>query len=187
MNTFLPEGYKVPEASSGYMRLKQGENKFRVLDSAIVGWELWIDDEDGNRKPLRFKSEQNIPADRVGEPRKHFWAFPVWNYQEEQVQVLELTQKGIMKSIRSLTQDEDWGHPETYDIVITRQGEGLETEYEVKSKPKTKLDEGVKVFYKDLDIKLERLYDGGDPFSKEMSDEELTKIAKEIDEDLPFS
>ena len=133
--SFLPEKYNIPDANSGYMKFKQGDNRFRVLSSAIVGWESWID-EGGKRKPLRWKMDVRKSVEEIGDDPKHFWAFVVWNYDAEKVQVLELTQKGIMATIKNLTQDEDWGDPKEYDIVVNREGEGLETQYQVTPKPK---------------------------------------------------
>lgn|SRR3990167_4240755 len=181
MNNFLPEKYEIPDASTGYMKFKLGENRFRVLSSAIIGWESWVDDEDGKRKPRRWKMGEDIKVEDIGDEPKHFWAFVVWNYATEKVQILEVTQKGIMKSIKALASDEDWGNPSEYDIVVTREGEGLETEYQLSPKPKKPLDEGIKAFYKDLNINLDALFSGGDPFtsgsSEEIKEEDLKEIA----------
>lgn len=169
----------MPDATSGYMRFKLGENRFRVLSSAIVGFETWNEDKEGNRKPTRFKMGEAIPVDKVGTDPKHFWAFVVWNYKDEKVQILEVTQKGIMKSIQNLTKDEDWGDPKQYDIVVTREGEGLETEYQVQPKPKKELDASITKFYKGLTINLEALFKAEDPFKsseEEFADEDLEAI-----------
>lgn len=171
-NPFLPEGYSVPDSSTGYMRFKQGENRFRVLSSAITGWEWWVaDPEDKNkRSPKRVKKESDVPAEvkaatRLDDKDKHFWAFIVWNYQENRLQILEVTQKGIQKSLLALTKDEDWGKPQNYDIVVTREGEGLETDYQVQPKPHRPLDEEVGNLYSQVIIDLDALYDNKDPFS----------------------
>jgi hypothetical protein len=177
---FLPDKYQIPDSNTGYFKFKQDENKFRVLSSAIVGYESWID-EDGKRKPLRWKMDEKMSVEKIGDDPKHFWAFVVWNYQEEKVQILEITQKGIMKSIQSLVSDEDWGDPKNYDIVVTRKGEGLETEYQVNPKPKKELDSGITQFYKDLHINLEALFKGEDPFSSELTDKDIDDIAEKIE------
>jgi len=117
--------------------------------------------------------EHKQDVSEIGDEPKHFWAFVVWNYKDEKVQILEVTQKGIMKAIRNLVNDEDWGDPKNYDLVVTREGEGLETEYSVNPKPKTELDKGIQVFYKDLNINLEALFDGDDPFSTNIKVDEL--------------
>lgn len=183
MNDFLPEGYEIPDATNGYMKFKQGENRFRVLSSAILGYEAWQDTENGKRKPLRWRMGVSIPVSE-GEDAKHFWAFIVWNYQERKIQILEITQKTIMNSIKTLTKDSDWGSPKDYDLVVIKEGEGMETEYQTQPKPKKEVEKDILKIYNGLTINLEALFDGKDPFkaeeteSKEMTDEEFDKIMK---------
>ena len=59
-NGFLPKGYKIPEATTGYLKYKIGENKFRILDSAIVGYELWVE---GN--PIRNKKKDEFTPEEL--------------------------------------------------------------------------------------------------------------------------
>lgn len=170
-NPFLPEGYEVPNAESGYMRLNQGENRFRVVGSAIVGWEAWIDTDEGGRKPKHYQNKADIKEADY----KHFWAFPVYNYQEERVHILEITQKGIMNSIKALVSDEDWGDPRSYDIVITRKGEGLDTEYQVQPKPAKPLESDIQDYVDSVveNINLNALFEGEDPFNTDSDDFEI--------------
>lgn len=181
--TFLPEDYKIPTAESGYAKLEEGENRFRVLSSAIVGTEYWKDTEEG-RKPVRKRLGERINANELSpdERPKHFWAFVVYNYDKEMVQILELTQKTIMRAIKGYIGDEEFGDPKGYDIVIERKGEGLETEYTTRAKPPKKLDEDIKAAYESMEINLEALYDGEDPFENVDAD----KVADEVEEGLDF-
>ena len=55
MNDFLPDGYETPVIPSNYMELEERKNAFRILSSAIVGYEWWVDAEEGSRKPIRVK------------------------------------------------------------------------------------------------------------------------------------
>jgi hypothetical protein len=103
----------------------------------------------------------------------------VWNYSEEKVQILEITQKGIQKSIRALSKDEDWGSPLGYDLVVTRSGQKLETEYQVTPKPAKKLDAAIDTAYKDMNIRLEALFDGEDPFNSVKVEEAEVENAKQ--------
>lgn len=169
MNDFLPNEYEVPAKSGNYMKFEDGENRFRILSSPILGWEYWVDTEDGGRKPLRKRMETPFSTVEVDEPEKikHFWAMSVYNYKEKKVQILEITQKSIQKILRALAKDEDWGSPKEYDIVITKTGEKLDTEYQVTPKPAKKMDAGIIKAYEDMHIKLEALYDGADPFAGE--------------------
>lgn len=178
---FLPSDYSIPNAQSGYMKLEQGSNRFRVLSSAIVGTEYWKDTDEG-RKPIRKRPDERISGNEINpdERPKHFWAFVVWNYESEMVQILELTQKTIMRAIRAYTKDDDFGDPKGYDIVINREGEGLETEYTTRAKPPKKLDEDIKAAYESMDINLEALYDGEDPFAS--IDDVVDEVAEALED-----
>ena len=181
MSDFLPDNYSVPTSGGNYMKFKIGENRFRFLSSPIVGWEWW-EEVDGGRKPKRVKKNEGVPVENA-DTLKHFWAAVIWNYDEEKIQILVITQKGIMTSLTGLSKDEDWGSPvgtHGYDIVVTREGEGMETKYEVRSKPKRELDKGITQLYKDMEINLDALYDGEDPFNTNNS----AKIAGEVFEGL---
>lgn len=164
MNTeFLPEQYVMPAADSNYFRLEKGTNTFRVLGSAIVGYEYW----NTANKPVRSKTMwESIPSDaRLDNGQfkpKHFWAFPVYNYKTKKVQVMEVTQKTIMAAIQALVSNSKWGAPMGYDITVTREGDGLETEYTVMPEPHSPAPE-----VSASGIKLEALFEGGDPFAKD--------------------
>lgn len=164
MTDFLPKDYKVPNTSDNYMKFEQGSNRFRILASPIIGWESWIDDPDtGKRKPVRGKTREDI----LGEVAdiKHFWAMPVFNYEMSRIQVLEVTQKTIMKAIMILSADSDWGSPLEYDLTVGREGEGLDTEYAINPKPKKKLDAAIAELWANTHLNLEALYSGDDPFA----------------------
>lgn len=187
MPGFLPDDYVIPTADNGYMKFEQGDNTFRVISNAIVGYETWIDKkkEDGSmgRYPVRAKDSVLLQArlkkmNAVGAQydMKPFWAFLVWNYNANGIQILELTQKGIMRSLQSLHKSDKWGDIKGYDVTVTREGEGLDTEYTVMPNPHTELDKDIS---KAKDINLEALYTGDDPFSGEsenLTDEEFKEF-----------
>lgn len=162
MHSFLPRDYEAPKTSGGnYMKLMDGENKIRILSKPIFGWEDW-----DQKKPIRFayheKPAKPIDAKR---PIKHFWAFVVWNYREEKIQILEITQANIRNSIEGLSNNEDWGAPFFYDLKIMKTGEKMETIYTVNPCPHKPLSEGIKKAFYDNRCYLEALFTGEDPFS----------------------
>lgn len=166
MNEFFPESdYKIPETSN-YMKFKEGDNTFRVLSSAITGWEYW----NTNNKPVRRKETWNTVPDDIktesdGSIRiNHFWAFVVWNYEAKKIQILEVTQKGVMKYMQGLIKNPKWGNPKGYDITVTRNGSGFDTEYTCVASPHSPIEENIQTQYGSMKINLEALYDGGDPF-----------------------
>lgn len=169
-NTFLPAGYEVPESPSNYIspnKLEEGESTFRILSSAIVGYEYWTID----KKPIRLKKfPETIPLDikieTDGSKRvKPFWAFIVWNYQIKSIQIMQITQKTIMSSIKALVDNKKWGDPKQYDISFTRSGEGVDTEYSTMPNPHSPIDIEIQNAYVDKQIDLNALYSGQDPFS----------------------
>ncbi len=162
MNDFLPKDYELPVTGGNYMRLEKGDNLFRVLSSAVVGYEYWTDEN----KPMRLKKvpEFTPPNMRKDSNLKHFWAFVVWNYKAGKVQVLEITQSTIQSAINNLVDDVDWGSPKGYDIKVNRQGDGLETEYTVSPKPHMPVKAEIKQEYEGTPIDLQNLFNGGDPF-----------------------
>lgn len=173
---FLPKDYKVPTAEGGYMDLKQGDNKFRILSPAVIGWEYWNTDN----KPVRSKegwktAPKDIKLDdKTGKPSRisHFWAFVVWNYGEEKIQILQLRQKTIMSQIKAYIDNPKWGDPKEYDININRTGEGFETEYTTTVDPKAPLEEEILDNYENAEINLDALYDGSNPFEGSKSDDD---------------
>lgn len=157
--SFLPEGYTAPKGD--YSKLEQGDNRFRIMSSPIVGWEDWKD-----KKPLRFRmnNKPQAPVD-AEQPIKHFWAMLVWDYQMVKPAILEITQKSIQKALEALAGNADWGSPLQYDVIINKTGSGMQTEYTVTPVPPKPLQEGIANAFIGLSVNLEALFDGKDPFT----------------------
>ena len=162
---FLPETYAVPKGNNNYMKFDKGENKFRILSAPILGWEDWKDN-----KPLRFPMDKkpSAPVD-PSRPIKHFWAMVVFNYNEEAIQILEITQKTIQNAISSLAKDADWGSPLGYDIKVIKTGDGMETEYQVNPVPHKPVSQEIQDAYMEKPVVLEALFEGKDPFQTQNS------------------
>lgn len=172
---FLPPEYSVPASNNNYMRLQDGANRFRVLSKPIIGYEWWVKEGD-SRKPVRVRTQAEVPnhvhnANDAREREKHFWAFVVWNYADEALQILELAQVTIMRNLEKLINDADYGAPFGYDIDITRDGKELNTQYTVTPKPPKPVSKEIQEEYDKSSIKLEALFRGEDPFAESNSDE----------------
>ena len=147
-NLFLPEDYIRPDKSKQFMKLKEGENRFRIISRALLGWVMF--GEDG---PTRKPFMDNFTDEEIKELKpkkndngtiqhpKHFWVMFVWNYDTKSIKVLEITQAGIQKEMETYLKDEDFGSdPTKYDFVITREGTTKEnTQYSTRAKPPKKL------------------------------------------------
>lgn len=165
--TFLDQNYKLPDPKSGYMKFKNGANRFRILSSAIVGWEYW----NTSNKPVRQKEEFDLmPEDIKLNPDgtysqiKHFWVFIVWNYDLKMVQILEITQSSIQSQLK-IKIDNREGKATENDFVVTRSGQGFDTEYDVDVLEASPVPPDAVMALKAKNINLEALFSGGDPFS----------------------
>jgi len=171
--SFLPQDYQAPKSNNYYMKLVEGENRIRIMSRPILGWEDWKDN-----KPIRYKMDQK-PAKSIDpkRPVKHFWAFIVFNCQEEQIQILQISQASIRKSLESLCKDSDWGDPYGYDIKIVKTGEGVDTEYAVNPVPHKPVDQFLINCFNERPCYLDALYTNSDPFSSEWGPENRTPRA----------
>lgn len=188
MTDFLPKDYSVPTMSN-YMKFKAGDNTFRILSSALTGYEYFNIDN----KPVRAKEMwDTVPTDlKTNGAIKHFWAFAVYNYEDKRIQILEITQKTIQTAIQSLTENKKWGNPSAYDITVNRSGTTMaDTEYTVMPNPKSDLLEGVKEKFETMNINLLALFNGADPFGGSASNSASKKVEYPKDdikpEDIPF-
>jgi hypothetical protein len=139
-NEFIPQGYEAPKSTGLFMKLEDGSNKFLPLAGTTMGYEYWNKENKPVRSREAFKkTPEDIKLDDKNKPTKikHFWAFPVWNYQAKQVQMLQLSQKSVMDGMLSYIQSEDWGNPiMNYSFTIDKKGTGLKTVYTVIANPK---------------------------------------------------
>jgi hypothetical protein len=142
------------------MKLQDGENKIRILSAPLLGWEDWLD-----KKPMRYKMDNKpLKSHDPLKPIKHFWAFIVWNYAEEKIQILQITQASVRSRIEDLCKDEDWGQPFFFDIKILKKGQDLKTEYTVNPMPHKPLAPHIKQEFIDKPIYLDALFSNADPF-----------------------
>lgn len=165
--TFFEQDYKIPQAPSSYMKLRQGKNRFRILDKAIFGWQYWNTDNKPVRSRKQFDLIPNdikVKDDGMPSEIKHFWAFPVWNYDLGMVQILELTQKSIMGEMKDKIDNRE-GNATENDFVITRSGTGFDTEYKVDVLDRSPIPTDATVTYRNMNLNLEALFDGADPFN----------------------
>ena len=159
-DTFLPADYKEPAGK--YLKLTVGEHNIRIMSSAIVGYEFWTNENKPVRSKNAFKSTPNIKKDTGV---KFFWAFIIYNYDADAIQICEITQKSIQASIKNLINNKKWGDVSGYDLTITRIGEGFDTEYSTVPNPSTVLPQSVIDRFNEMKINLNALYEGNDPFS----------------------
>lgn len=167
--TRLPNDYELKQATMwwNYFKITDEPQEFRILTSPIIWYEYFKVDWD-KVKPVRSRNAfTETPWIREDSKPKEFWAFVVWNHWLKKVQIMELTQRNLMKSIVDFTKSEDWANPKEYDMSIVKSWKGLETKYTLTPLPKSRFesDEELQNAIKEAEwVRLEALYDWEDPF-----------------------
>lgn len=166
MNAFIPNNVEIPSGGGGrYTKVKEGETvKVRVLSETItegfVGWTI-------EPKPIRWKKGQPEPTRTDWKPEdkhRYFWVIVVYNYNTSQIEIWEITQKSIMESLKAYAGDEDYGHPKSYDLKVTRKGKGLDTTYDVIASPPKAVSSEVEEAILGCRPEIDALFTGEDPF-----------------------
>lgn len=196
MKIAIPKTYTEPDSKSNYTKLTAGKHRLRVLGEAITGWVYWLDTKEGGRKPVRVLESEGVLVSEGSEAKK-FLAFPVFNYTTGNIQVWEVTQKGIKRDLLAYEADPEWGDLKEYDIEIERTGTDLQsTKYRTTAKPKQPISEALQeAILKNGLPELKALYFSEDPFTFVLTKEqekELEERGKKVKEekvetdDLPF-
>lgn len=171
----------------GYLQLSKlpdgGSVRFAMLsDEPLEFFECW-GQAAGASKPFRFEHEPTYedviaemgdfePREGRGGPGtadiKFAIAVPVYSYESGKVQVLQITQKSILKEIDAISQMDDYAELLSWDFTISKKGSGLTTEYTVRPVPRKKgSQEHIDAAWleaKSEGFNLERLLTGGNPF-----------------------
>ena len=174
-------------SGGGYLQLSKlpdgGSVRFAMLSAEpLEFYEAW-GSSDGASKPFRFDREptpEDITAEMGDfEPRegrggpgtidvKFAIAVPVFNFESGKVQVLQITQKSILKELDQISQMEDYEDLLAWDFSISKKGTGLLTEYTVRPVPRKKgAQEHIDAAWieaKEAGFDISRLLTGANPF-----------------------
>ena len=181
----------VAGAGGGYLnpsKIASGSSvRFALLsDEPLEFYELWAEGADGKAKPFRFAQEpspddialelgdftrrQNREGNGV-EPLKFALALPVYNYDASEVQVLNLTQKSIIRELDGISQTDDYDDLTATDFTLGKEGSGLKTEYKLLPVPRKKgADATIAAAWeeaKSAGFAIERMMTGGNPFRED--------------------
>ena len=191
---FLSQKASSNVASSsggGYLnpsKIQAGSSaRFALLnDNPLEFHEVWGEASDGSVKPFRFREEptpEDIDADfgsdysrrlnRDGtapEASKFCIAVEVFNHDTGGVQILQVSQKSILREFDSISQMEDYQNLLEHDFVLGKEGSGLTTEYSLRICPRKKgSDSKIQAAWESAQsdgFDRERLLSGGNPFKE---------------------
>lgn len=168
--TFFEEVLAESGSSGRYVNLSkiEGEKRLRYMGHGISGFTAWTTEN----KPIRWEMKpselpDNIKPDMNGSlaPKK-FMAGVVWDYDDSEFKILELTQISVIKQLAKYLTDEDYGDWSEYDIKIKREEKAGKISYTLLAvPPKPVKPEIVKEYEKMPEVNLEALYEGKDPWA----------------------
>lgn len=160
----LPQGYEHLKTEKKYTKLskfKEGDTKIRIVQAPIGGWLDWKEN-----KPYRYRPDRKPKHSFDPEkPLQSFWSLYIWDYEKEDLFILDLSQSAVIKALVSFAKDEEWGDFMQYDIKIKKQGTGKETKYQVMPLPHKPLNDQIKSALECSPVRLEALYEGKDPWT----------------------
>jgi hypothetical protein len=116
----LPTGYIIPAGGGKFSKFAVGQNRFRILQPALLTWAIWSDDGGGNKTVVHYPF--NPMQKPQGREVNHNWNLLVFDYQMNDVSLLQVSQKSIQEQISGITQLPGFADYRTYDIVVNRTG-----------------------------------------------------------------
>lgn len=174
-------------AQGGYLNPSKiadgGTIRFALLsDEPLEFYECWGQAPDGSNKPFRFDYEPTdedikaelgdyVAREKIGGSGidiKFAIAVPVYNYEAGAIQVLSITQKGIIRELDAISQNEDYANLLEWDFTLGKKGVGINTEYKLLPGPRKKGSQGeIDEAWSDAKASgfdISRLINGGNPF-----------------------
>jgi hypothetical protein len=141
------------------------EVRVRFFGAGITGFEAWTVDN----KPIRWETKpeelpSNIRQQEGYQTIKRFIAGVVYDYSADDFKILQITQKTLMDQLFKFISDDDYGDPTSYDIKISKSGEGKKTEYSLVAAPPKTVKAELQERFENFKCDLPRLFDGEDPF-----------------------
>lgn len=142
----LPTDTRGAAAGSSYTKFEQGATELLILGDAVPGYQYWTEDgvkrsrevfaETPGIRQKKVKDKKTGVETLENEKQQYFWALPVYNFKTANVEMWQITQKGLRDKLAALQANDNWGDPTgKYTITVTKSGEGFETKYEVTPNP----------------------------------------------------
>jgi hypothetical protein len=178
-------GYTDPKKPSKYLKLSEGTHLLHFLTEPkdVVSYFVqFVDGNDGKKQKICTPDlgDGNQPADT-----KRTWAFKVWNYDIEEIQILEVSQRSIQDYLHSIATGKirkDWTK---YPIQITRKGEKMETVYTCMAGDNQAITLEIEKAMANTFVNLQAMATGQDPFDSELVIEPSSKSETVDDTPLP--
>ena len=147
-------------------------------------WTVWGENGD-QKKPFRFADEpttqdilqelgdftqrMNYEGTELEKP-KFALSFFCFDYEDSKIKVFELGQKTLIKELDNISQQEDYEVIQDWDLVVSRKGLKMQTEYKILPAPRKKgMQQVIDDAWSEAQNKgydLGQLMVGGNPFGE---------------------
>ena len=118
----------IPPSGGGYLKLKQGENKIRIISEAEVFGKHFKH----KKSTICIGKDEGCELCQEGDKPKPSWLMWVIDRADNQIKMFEAGYM-VVSQIQKLAQSSEYGFGGLpgYDMFIQKEGESLETEYTV--------------------------------------------------------
>jgi len=154
----------IPTTGGNFIKLAAGSNRFRIIE-VFAYYKGWLETEDTKLSYIaddtgNQEADQQDLIELGCSKITHNWGMLVLDRMTGVAGILDIHQKSIKEPIRGLWNDEEWGHPNQYDIVIEKTGSGMKgTKYRVTPQPKRELTQEEITLIEESGINLSDTFD----------------------------
>lgn len=140
-----------------FMRLQEGNNVVRIFTKPYQFTVCWVKDASGANRKVK-SALKDCPLIKRGEKPQRRWLLGVLDRKGGgKAKILEVSSQ-IMRGIKAIAADPDWGDPKNYDVNVERGAPGDNPLYHVVSKPHKPLTDeekaAIEQFHKNTDLKV---------------------------------
>lgn len=152
---------QLDAGGSSFYELQSGSNEFRIVSEFAWGYRHdYQHREEGKELDHPF---YRLDDPYVGKNQHKLVltaAMVVYDYESGELKPFTLHQKNILNVIRDYSNNEKYGNPTDYDLVVTKKGEGRETRYSVIANPPEMFSKEIEAALKDVNINVDNFYEG---------------------------
>lgn len=170
-----PIGLEFLNKESRYLKpskLKEGDNKIRIVDGGVLMWKYWENDRPviipmgpRHQRPKLPKIADVFNPGKMRDPVQDLWSLYIWDYSKEGLYILEVSQSSLMSQLKALSEDADLNGLTGQDIKINYQKSSKPITYGIKTLPPGPLSPTIAAALKANPVRMIALLEGLDPFT----------------------
>ena len=156
-------------------RPEPGSVEFRVLSECCFGWSLWHDNEEGQRRCMRWADadltaqgieggkipEEMLPPnyeknEKTKKPKiAKVLSMVVFNITEDAIQIWDLDKSTMIEQFVAAVTNPSFGNAKDFDFIWSRTGEMQATKHTLQPQPPYELPAEIQKRYEDANVNVE--------------------------------